>query len=62
MENSFVRIFKTNKYFDLQEFKQNPIKTVVDQEDFHFSTNSAKIIDYKLSVNYAKGSSSRLAE
>eukprot|EP00347_Sterkiella_histriomuscorum_P010653 403375445 len=62
LQKASIRIYKTSKYFDLNEFEDIPVKTVVDSEDFFFSTSNFKTLEYKISVNSAEGSQSKLAE
>eukprot|EP00347_Sterkiella_histriomuscorum_P010830 403374764 len=62
LNQATIRVYKTSKYFDIQEFEEFPVKSVVDVQEFYLSSQFSKQLDYKLAINKAEGSTSRLAE
>eukprot|EP00347_Sterkiella_histriomuscorum_P011204 403373351 len=62
LNQASIRVYKTSKFFDIQEFVEFPVKTVVDVQEFFLSSQFSKQLDFRLALNKAEGSTSRLAE
>ncbi|CDW87094.1 UNKNOWN [Stylonychia lemnae] len=62
IQNSYLKFIYSSRYFDVEEFNQNPIKTFIESKSFYINKSNLRINTFSLFLNVAQGSNSILHE
>ncbi|CDW78048.1 UNKNOWN [Stylonychia lemnae] len=62
VSNSYLRVIFTNRYFDVEDFSDNPVKTTTESYSFYINRSTMRLQTFAMNRNKAIGSNSIIHE